>query len=1177
MHEVIDYLRERGLASLLLLATVVLALILLSLHSRGRQPARGWIVTAALVGLLGLGGLLWPMIELSIWLVAGGGTMLFVLLLIVVISSRWSAILGWVSAALILLGTGGLLLHPLSEELDELWRFLLSMRVLHGWWLVLLLVLPVLVALSFRSLAGLGPIRRWLAIGLRCAGITFLILAVAELQARSQSDHLTVFFLWDRSLSIPQDIEDGKDLREERILRFINQAIARRGPGRERDQAGVIVFGKFPRLEVPPTRVPELKLTRIVSQVDDSYTDIAAAIKLALASFPEGTGKRIVLISDGNENLGHALEQARLCKQHGVQIDVVPVTSLRQRSNEVLIARVEAPSLTEKEARLPLRIVIRSFHPEVVVGQLTLERIRMEMRKPEDGGPERAVFERQPVATTVVKLRQGLNTFFFQQPGARTEDSHTYEARFLPLHVENERGQVLRKGLPGDRWENNRASANVVARGQKAVLLLESSPGEHKLLASRLQAAKASLRVVTLQPDQLPEDPAQLALVLSKFDAVILANLPCESLSEKQQMVIRSNTHDQGCGLIMIGGPVSFGAGGWQGSEVEKALPVTCDLKSTKVQAKGGLVLIMHGSEMAEGNFWQKKIAKLAIERLSGIDMVGMLYYDWQTGADRWHIPFQVVGVNRDNILRMVDTMSPGDMPDAAPSLRMAKNALSNPAHQLGVRHIIFISDGDHWNPPVALLNSIKQAKITCATVCITTHGAAEVAKMKRVADLTGAKSYHVTNPKQLPAIYIKESRVVSQAFVHDATFQPRLLPGAGGPTEGLPKELDKLHGFVRTTKRPNPLVEVPIQTDKIGDQAWPVLAYWQYGLGRAVAFTSDARTKPGDDKRYWDHDWANSKMYSQFWEQVVEWALRSVESGRHLQMTTEYRDGKVKVIIEARDEENRPLTNVELEGGVTSPSLRPGDPRKPALRFEQRHAGIYEAEIRADEVGAYFIHVKAKWKDRKGRDMTDSIRGGATVPYSPEFAEMESNTALLEALRDMTGGKTYPDTAAGLEEAVRSGDVFRAVPLLNQNLQPVWHWLVLLAAACLLLDVAVRRVTFEPGKVATALAGVWARLRGEAQAPAVPEFMARLANRKAQVGEDLAKAARRFEGGEGPGEPLPTILDQSAAASSSKPRPVAPAPRLAPEGKEEPGDYMSRLKRARKKVREDLDRKKGE
>ena len=77
--------------------------------------------------------------------------------------------------------------------------------------------------------------------------------------------------------------------------------------------------------------------------------------------------------------------------------------------------------------------------------------------------------------------------------------------------------------------------------------------------------------------------------------------------------------------LIMIGGPESYGAGGWQNTAVEKALPVDSEIQSLEVMGKGGLVLIMHASEMADGNLLQKRIAKLAVERLTSTDEVGIM------------------------------------------------------------------------------------------------------------------------------------------------------------------------------------------------------------------------------------------------------------------------------------------------------------------------------------------------------------------------------------------------------------------------------------------------------------------------------------------------------------------------------------------------------------------------
>src|SRR5262249_27252157 len=143
----------------------------------------------------------------------------------------------------------------------------------------------------------------------------------------------------------------------------------------------------------------------------------------------------------------------------------------------------------------------------------------------------------------------------------------------------------------------------------------------------------------------------------------------------------------------------------------------------------------------------------------------------------------------------------------------------------------------------------------------------------------------------------------------------------------------------------------------------FPILAAWQYGLGKSVAFTSDARSKPGE--RFWDRDWADSDIYQKFWEQAVGWALRSVETGK-MAMTTEYRDGVVKVTIDARDENKKPITNLTFKGGVTTPTPLANGGKPVELKFEQKNAGVYEATFKAEESGSYFVNALAVLPDGK-------------------------------------------------------------------------------------------------------------------------------------------------------------------------------------------------------------------
>ena len=184
------------------------------------------------------------------------------------------------------------------------------------WWLLLLpLVLPPLVLMSHRSLSGLGRFRKWLAIGLRATSRPLIILALAEVQTVQKNDKLTTIFVVDVSESIPQDMRRN-------VLQFVTEEGRKR---RKNDLAGVVVFGRTASVEAPPAPTEPNLTLGIESPINIQYTDLAAAMKLALATFPEDSARRIVLITDGNENRGNVLEQAAAAARLGVQVDVLPI------------------------------------------------------------------------------------------------------------------------------------------------------------------------------------------------------------------------------------------------------------------------------------------------------------------------------------------------------------------------------------------------------------------------------------------------------------------------------------------------------------------------------------------------------------------------------------------------------------------------------------------------------------------------------------------------------------------------------------------------------------------------------------------------------------------------------------------------------------------------------------
>ncbi len=1208
MTPALDYLRHHWLAvGLLAVGLLVVALALW----RGRRLS-GAVLTGSALALLGLGGVALGM-ELGFWLAVGAGGVLFLMLVVLILSSFWWAPLGYLAGAVLLVGLGAWGLPSATTELNAGYAVLRTLEPTDLWWLLLLLLIPVIVFLSYRSLAGLGPVRRWVAIGLRCAIILLLCLALSEVHASHQGDRRVVIFVVDCSFSIPEDVQEASE-------KFVNAMADLRGNSEY--EVGVIYFARQPRLLRSPTDTPRLnvKYKEAYGNLDRNYTDIASALKLALASFPEGSSKRIVLISDGNENLGNALDEANLLVRNNVQIDVVPIGENRRKENEVLIERLDTDDVEEGRP-ITVSVVLRSFNPGTVLGRLTVQR---------RAGPD-AWVDVPGSPREDVRVHKGLNpAITFTQPRVkeweRNQSSYTFRAEFTPTGLLSPEGEVVRgpdgkpvSGLPGDLPQNNRALAHVTLPHDKArVLLVEPVEGELKVLEDALPsqtnpktAADPKYFVQRITASRLPGEE-ELGRYLADYDCVVIANVPADAIPEGKQRVIRDNTKKLGCGLVMIGGPNGFGAGRWQNTPLEEALPVDTNIKSFRVQGKVGLVLLMHASEMPKGNYWQKEIAKLAIKELSPVDEVGILYFGFAGGTE-WHLKLNPIGDDKEAVLNKVDSLSPGDMMDFGPGLRMAYNALSDPGKDFANKHVIVISDGDPQQTDQTVLADMKEKHITVTSVGVATHGPAMDQNLENLAKATGGRYYKTVDPSQLPAIYLKETRLISQDFVYQKKFTPQLVTQIG-PAEGLKRPLPPLNGFVRTTVKPAGVIVAPIKSPSIGDHEFPILAYWRYGLGQSVAFTSDAdvRLQGGQRVYRWSKDWIEDPAgtYGKFWEQVVDWSLRPVDRPAkqnqaqpiNLTMTTVTEGGVTRVTVVARDDKGRPINNLRLRGDVLTPSPRDHDKRGTALEFEQKNSAVYEGQFRPEEAGTYIIYVRGSRTvpGPDGKEVTEeaSRQAAVTVSYPPEFAELESNPGLMKQLREMTDGKEYTEArlrelydkaTAGKGHEARGAfesdarelvnQVFRAGPPASKARQPVWFWLLALAGVLLLFDVAVRRITVDPRKVAVTARDAWDRMRGRVVVTArTPEFFDRLRSRKARVEESIgqARAQQRFEGPEAPAAPPPGAADAPTAPRTPQAppprRPSTPAPSEA-----EQADYANRLLNAKKRIWQERDKGKGE
>ena len=948
-----------------------------------------------------------------------------------------------------------------------------SGRILFGepWAFALLILAPWVWWVSAASAGGLTRGRAAAAAFVRLSLVGLCVAALAEPRAVRTRDVTSVVYAVDLSDSVG-------DLSGEEALEFFAATVAGKPAG---DEAGLLVFGRTAAVELPPRMSLQGYEGWINSQVERDATNLEQTLSLAAAVLPEENRGRVVLISDGTETEGNLSSVVDELKAKGIAVDVLPVEYAFDR--EVWLERLELPRFVRLGESYEASVVLSSVSGGA--GDLVLR----------ENGEE--------VAREPVEYRAGKNRFTFP---IRLRDAGYYEyaATIEPRDTAD--------GEPGDNLDRNNTALNYVYLEGEGKVLLVTDPGgdprEWEDLTAALVAGERDVRVV--DGFQFPRD----VLSLLPYDLVIFANVPADVLDAVQQRSVRDAVHDLGVGFLMVGGPNSFGAGGYHNTPVEEALPVDMDITKRKVLPKGALAIILHTCEFPEGNTWGKRIAKQAVRVLGAEDEVGILAADFGVG-ETWIVDMTPAG-NYDAIATRINAAQIGDMPSFAGTMGQALAALKE--SDAAAKHVIIISDGDPSPPAPGQIKSFQDEQISVSTVAVFPHGGQEVSVMQGIAKATNGNFYFPDDPNSLPGIFIKEAKTLKRTLIQNKTVLPELamshplLAGLSAPPP--------LHGYVLTTAKgglDQTLLVTPSDARAAPGEYDPILAVQQFGLGRTGAFTGDLSPK-------WGRDWLAWDDFRPFVRQLVTHLAR-VERQGHLRMST-YTDGSDGVVVVEDFHPNERF--LEVRAKVAGPrertesvALAQVGPRRYQVRVPLWGKGRYQV------VGAGVAGGSA---DEGGG--TERVTGGFILPYSPEYLRFRSNPIVLEDVARRTGGRV-------LSAAASADQIYREDRQPKSSSRPVFDWL-LVALACLVpLDVAVRRVQLDWATVKA-----WFGREEKVRSP--DATLGSLLAKKQEVGARLDRGAK-------PERPAPRPTSRAPLAVSQ--RPAKPRAEQITEQKSESGD----------------------
>ena len=768
-------------------------------------------------------------------------------------------------------------------------------------------------------------------------------LAAAGPEVGRPLDRLAVIVAVDRSRSI-----DLVPHAEERIRREL--AVAELSM-RDDDRLGLVAFAAEAATEDPPRPRSQLAAPQRAAIGRDG-TDLAAALRRALAEVPSDAAARIVLLTDGVATRGDTMAAAAAAVAAGIPVDVVP---LEQRAvPDVRVIALRAPSRADEGEALDLRVVTSSPSPA-----------DLEIRVRRDGDLIARARARIAAGEDVLRVPE-------KAPGPGL---HRYDVEVTALDPALDEAP-----------EDNTGSAFVRVRGQASALVLEGEAGKGAFLARAL--VEGAFRVDQGSTTDVPTDLGGLA----GYDVVVLSDIRASDLSTGQLDVLASYVRDLGGGLVLMGGDRGMGPGGYARTPIEEVSPVSFDLKQERRRASLAEVIgidISGSMGAREGPYTKLELANEAAARSAALlgqgDLLGVAHVDTEV---LWSVPLGPVADKAaiDKAIRAVAVGGGGIYVDI--TLDAGYAALDRST--VNLKHLLLFADGSDAERMAGCRPRVEGAFRRGITTSVVALGSgSDVPELEALSRLGNGRFYLIEDATRLPAVFAQETILAARSAIVEKDFHvERGAPSA--ITAGVDlAESPALQGYVVTI--PKGRASVLLR----GLEGDPILAVWSAGVGRSAAFTSDLKDR-------WGAAWTRWPGAARLFAQTARDVARKGEDTR-VRLEADAGGGELHVRATVVGDDGRAQSFRRLVVHVAGPD---GFSRETAL--EAIGAGAYAASVPLSRPGVYL----AVARDELSGEAVGTT--GAVLTAGEELRPTGTDTALLGRIAELTSGKRR-DTLAGI------------------------------------------------------------------------------------------------------------------------------------------------------------------
>ena len=726
----------------------------------------------------------------------------------------------------------------------------MSVTLSQYWPLLLLLALPPVWWMRTHTGVGLSPRHLLATTIVRTVVIVLLTLALAQPVWNRAGNWISVVYVLDVSSSIDPDFVES-------AIDWIAASSAAGNPA----HAGYVAFGGSALSVESAAAIRSVPVSAggANRSIDRSATNLETAIAQALRTFDPRYLKRLVLITDGNENRGDIMKILGRAQEAGVRIFAMPATV--RGPGDSWIETIDLPEgIREQE---PILVTVQVFSRVATTATVELFGDDVELD------------------TKEVDLQPGLNPIEFEVR-LTGEGSVTISGR---LHTAND-------PFP----QNDVLFQSITVGPRPRVLYVEGRPTSSHYLYDAL--TNEGMEVELGQPRDLPTSPEDY----EEYDLVLISDVPSSRLNEAQMLSILHWVRDSGGGFIFAAGESSYGEEGYSDTYIEETLPIWFRVNEQRKDL--ALVIVMDKSFSMVGPKIElsKEAAKAALELLESTHRFGVVTFDH---SPYWTVPIQLA-TNKERINEYISSIIASAHTNIYPALETAYERLAETDAE--VRHVILLSDGKTYPDDYeTLLNRMVEAEITVSSVAVGEEADREL--LANIAEWGNGRSYFIRDAQRVPQIFIEETQIASQATLVEEPVETTIMSPVeaftGIDLAGAPS----LKGYVSTQAKDT--AEVLLQSEAEA----PILARWHYGLGKAAVFTSDVKNR-------WAADWIEWEGYGKFWSQLVRETMQR-DSGDEIDFVVERVGDEAIVTVSAVTEEGvfriglKPRLEVIEPGGV--------------------------------------------------------------------------------------------------------------------------------------------------------------------------------------------------------------------------------------------------------------------